>query len=488
MSVPDPGAGYGRIMLEKLKLILVILGRDLGQTHRHGLGRLLASSILLIIVFTIVFGFAFSLFAEIGVPPWTKDVLYGDGPGGIEPLSVDIGQDVYIGHAPLTVNFTAIVENAQDGLKYEWYVDFQGEGDEVRSRDATFLWTFHDLHSHSVSLVVEDERESPSDPIQAWVQVVDPGDPNVQSIMVANRTEGSSPLSIAFSVHPFGGVPPYTYLWDFDDGTTSTASSPEHTFEGEEGEEGEFEVSLVVTDSEGNATNPSMMTVELREDEEGDLGFTLLDFVYGFAALTCILLVPVGFAAAYAHEVKKGTVRTLLCYPVGPLDITVAKLLFSFIVGFIFAFIAFSLPSGRVDKPFGDLMLVFVTAFVLTAVTMVIGALAALAQGRVMGRMWFRPYTLAVGAVVLAFVFTSGIMGLIGRVLSFVLGMDPDYLVETLAPLIAISPYHIGGEALCLALGGPGEFNPLLLAIPVLLLAGLGWLSMRVYPSVFEKE
>ena len=48
----------------------------------------------------------------------------------------------------------------------------------------------------------------------------------------ATPTSGYSPLSVSFSsagsVNPGGG--PLSYLWDFGDGTTSTAANPSHTY------------------------------------------------------------------------------------------------------------------------------------------------------------------------------------------------------------------------------------------------------------------
>jgi ABC-type transport system involved in multi-copper enzyme maturation permease subunit len=87
------------------------------------------------------------------------------------------------------------------------------------------------------------------------------------------------------------------------------------------------------------------MNIQVREEEEGSLGFSLLDFVYGFAVFVCIFLVPVIFSAAYRPEIKKGTIRTLVCYPVSPLDITVTKLLYALIIGFIFAYLTFMIPG-----------------------------------------------------------------------------------------------------------------------------------------------
>jgi hypothetical protein len=119
---------------------------------------------------------------------------------------------------------------------------------------------------------------------------------------------------------------------------------------------------------------------------------------------------------------------------------------------------------------------------------MVIGALAALSLAKLTGRMWIKPYTMAVLAVLASYVFTTGIMGGIGTVLGAVSSVDGDSLVNTFAPLIGISPYHIGGELLRPALGGSTDLNPVVLVLPIMMLAVFGWLASKVYPNVYEKE
>lgn len=381
---------------------------------------------------------------------------------------------------------TPNVEHAEGEVSYRWYVDAGDEGAQPVSREAgTFSWTFQDINMHTIGLVVEDDRGE-SDPVRLWVNVLDPMDPNMQAVVVANETEGASPLDVAFSVQTYGGLPPYTFAWTFGDGTTSDRRDPTHTFEADGNRE--FRVAVVVTDRTGNMTPELEQYVEIKEDGESNIGFTLLDFVYGFCVLVCVVMVPVAFTAAYRKELVQGTVRTLVCYPVGPLDITLAKLLYCFIICLPFTLVAFLMPVQGLGKDGGDYVRIFAVTFTLTVVTMTIGALAALAATRVTGRMWFRPHTVAFGAVILAYVGTTRMLGFMGMLLARFSGFGEDYLVDTFAPLVGISPYHLGGELLGASLGATTEVNPLVLLLPILMLVGLGWMSARAYPSIFEKE
>lgn len=484
MSRADPGAGPARLLLEKLKLIAVLMGRDFKRLH--GLVRLVVFMLVFLIIFSIVIGFASEVFVQVGVPSWTGDILEGDGPGGVEALSLELTADEYIGAAPLTVTVTPAVEHAEGDVKYKWYVDQEEGGGEPASRTSgPFSWTFEEPNMHSIALWVEDDRGE-IDPERVWFSVVGPMDGNLQAIIVTNGTEGESPLDVAFEAHPYGGLAPYTFAWSFGDGTTSDQRAPAHTFEAE-GEE-EFRITLVVTDRTGNMTPEIEAYVDLGEDEEGSLGFTLLDFAYGFCLIVCVVMAPVAFTAAFRQELVKGTVRTLVCYPVGPLDITLAKLFFTFIMCLPFIIIAFLIPVQGLEKPGGETLLILVVTFLLTVVTMAIGAMAALAATRVTGRMWLRPHTLAFLAVLLAFLTTTRVMELMGTLFSRFTSIDADFFVDTFGFAIAASPYHIGGEALNASLGGAGDPNLLVLVVPFLLLVGLGYLASRAYPSIFEKE
>ena len=73
----------------------------------------------------------------------------------------------------------------------------------------------------------------------------------------ANRTSGAAPLTVSFSsagsADPEGGA--LTYLWDFGDGTTSTAANPTKTYSAN----GQRTATLTVTDPGGRTGNASVV-------------------------------------------------------------------------------------------------------------------------------------------------------------------------------------------------------------------------------------
>ncbi|MBI5000519.1 MAG: PKD domain-containing protein [Euryarchaeota archaeon] len=49
--------------------------------------------------------------------------------------------------------------------------------------------------------------------------------------IIASPTGGNVPLTVTFSATVSGGTPPYSYSWNFGDGTTGTGKMPIHTYE-----------------------------------------------------------------------------------------------------------------------------------------------------------------------------------------------------------------------------------------------------------------
>jgi PKD repeat protein len=74
----------------------------------------------------------------------------------------------------------------------------------------------------------------------------------------------SAPFTVNFTSVVAGGVGPYTYRWDYSDGSFSTEPNPTHIFE----TPGVRPVQLTVRDSRGSTTVASL-TIVL--DESSDL-------------------------------------------------------------------------------------------------------------------------------------------------------------------------------------------------------------------------
>ncbi len=72
--------------------------------------------------------------------------------------------------------------------------------------------------------------------------------------IVASSVAGSIPFTATFAAEVRAGTPPYSFRWDFGDGTTSILERPTHTYE----RAGTYIVTLVVTDAAGLTASGTM--------------------------------------------------------------------------------------------------------------------------------------------------------------------------------------------------------------------------------------
>ncbi len=73
----------------------------------------------------------------------------------------------------------------------------------------------------------------------------------------ADVSRGPAPQSVSFSGAGSGGLPPFTYRWNFGDGLSSTNQNPTHTY----AVAGTFTANFSVTDGNGVLVNASPLTI-----------------------------------------------------------------------------------------------------------------------------------------------------------------------------------------------------------------------------------
>ncbi|KAA0007121.1 MAG: PKD domain-containing protein, partial [Thermoplasmata archaeon] len=236
----------------------------------------------------------------------------------------------------------------QDDLRYEWDL-----GDGSRQFLKSFGYVYDEPGVYKVTLHV-----SAPDPIDEDNGVLD--DFATVYITVSARGQplkadahpeeiygdsgdyyyGDVGEPIQFYGLATGGVPDYTFEWDFGDGTTAVGQNPVHAYS----EAGVYTVTLTVTDSEGNiATDTAIAVIGTTEEQPSEGGVNISCIKGGFgikATINNTLDEPVdwsidvnvsgfGFIFIGGHAngtIPAGTEETVssgLIFGIGKIDIVV---------------------------------------------------------------------------------------------------------------------------------------------------------------------
>ena len=175
----------------------------------------------------------------------------------------DFRMSVRSGPAPLTIAFTN-KSSDPDGDAFTSLWDF-GDGSQSSAVNPTHTYpTSGDFH---ITLTVTDAHGAMSDPKRDAVSVKAPS-PTPEVPIEENRApiadfrmsvrSGPAPLTVTFTnktSDPDGDA--FTSLWDFGDGSQSSAATPTHTYTSA----GAFHVTLVVTDARGLSSSPKRDSV-----------------------------------------------------------------------------------------------------------------------------------------------------------------------------------------------------------------------------------
>src|SRR5215217_2679695 len=178
-----------------------------------------------------------------------------------EPLTVEITSSDTEGQvAPATFDFEANVTGGMEPYTIRWDFD-DGDSDEEESDDDDndVDHTFDVAGTYTVSATVTDSTgRTVSDSI---LITVEPAPPLTAVEITSSDTEGVAPATFDFEANVTGGTVPYTYSWDFGDGSVESDDDEtvDHTFD----VAGTYNVDLTVTDSTGRTVSDSILiTVE----------------------------------------------------------------------------------------------------------------------------------------------------------------------------------------------------------------------------------
>ena len=208
---------------------------------------------------------------------------------------------------------------------------------------------------------------------------------------------------------------------------------------------------------------------------------------YAIAALLATVTLGLTFYAGYSGEVTKGTIRSIILYPVDANDVLIAKLLSSLVLSLGFSLILFFGPMAAFFVsglyPFGPFLAVLLMAVLMAFLALATGAFLAHVLARSLRRMVVSPTGLGLLFMVFAILLTETVATQIGlqiitmgaqsqgRILT-----QQDFLsvVATARAISVLSPYHLGAQLLAGAFGIPTGFPDVYVVVPVAVLVLLG--------------
>ncbi len=161
------------------------------------------------------------------------------------------------GVMPLEVyyNTNAKVYGGPSKLNIRW--DF---GDGTTSAENSGKHEYRFAGDYLITLTVTDEYH-PALLIEPWSELITVTKPRLNLKIKASKPSGTIPCQVQFesNLKVEGGPTEIEYLWDFDDGATSTLTSPKHTFS----EPGRYKVILTVRDRLNDTEVSELVTVDV---------------------------------------------------------------------------------------------------------------------------------------------------------------------------------------------------------------------------------
>ncbi len=177
-----------------------------------------------------------------------------------------------------TVVFTVAASGGSAPYTYAWTFGDGGTGGNLSSIEHIYTtdgpFTTEVSVTDAVGVVVHD-----------FIDVAI----SLQALAAASISSGGSPVTVTFVGQGQGGAPPYSFAWNFGDGSTSALEDPQHTYTSA----GLFDVKLDVADSRGNHSSTTLVIRIGGGPEE----WTASDGVYaliGAAAMGGVAAISVG--------------------------------------------------------------------------------------------------------------------------------------------------------------------------------------------------
>ena len=186
---------------------------------------------------------------------WAHVIITVTSPG--TPLSANADGHDLGGYETITgesVQLFGLGSGGTLSYSYSWNL---GDGRTVNGQNPTVTYENEDIYT--VTLTVTDSAgTTATDTTQVNVYDVDS-----LVVSITGQCNGIADTPMYLSSSVVGGNAPYSYNWNFGDGTTSNLANPTHTYESED----TYTVTLVVTDSQGKEDSDTTTVTVTKQKE-----------------------------------------------------------------------------------------------------------------------------------------------------------------------------------------------------------------------------
>jgi len=267
---------------------------------------------------------------------------------------------------------------------------------------------------------------------------------------------------------------------------------------------GMYEIIFVAKDQAGNAAIIERSVLSLSTGMEmpsevswtstplgQDVPLNVLTFVYGASLLACVIYIGGLFSKGFAHEIQKGTAKTLFFAPVSVTNMVFAKMLYPLAIGPAFIFPLILVSMLPLKQPASEVFMVALVSYLLVGLVMASAAYGSCLIYAATKRMSIKPTALARSFMYLSLVATVTIFAAFAFLLDQWTGDNTwTEANEDLGPKVAMfSPFHQGGVLLSnMLLGSAQSPDWIMFVIPLALIAGGVVVSLRLYPDLFSRE
>jgi len=161
--------------------------------------------------------------------------------------------DFALGEAPLEINFFAFESGGIEPITYLWDFGDGGEGE-----GSVVSHSYLAMGEYNVVLTATDDSGRTAVFDSTSIEIT--GEPAPLDVVLQSPQPTGNEREMQLIATVSGGFAPFTYEWDFGDGTSSEEPNPIHTY----AESGIFAVSVTVTDAFGFTFSPDSQTADVR--------------------------------------------------------------------------------------------------------------------------------------------------------------------------------------------------------------------------------